>query len=534
MINNYFSSTAECESVECENEIWVWQTLHNQRRSRERKVHDVSTIFGLKAPLSAVSARKSSCLIPKQLIILHMTRLPLNIIFLSTIHLASSLKKFSTICTRRTQSSHLRITFFFTIITSFRPLRDVRMLSDIRKRGKTCRPVRSTKQLRDVAEWVVWKWAMMQLGLNLSTKTIKISRFDGCAVLTWACCPMASNGRTRCRSRARRRCRGPAGIPAACICTPARCTRTSTSRDVTSTENDGPVSTTRTRWRMRVCCCCCRSSTACWTRRRSASPDGSGRSSTDVRMCGAAPWSESWATRPACERARMWMRRSSRGLWRTSSKRALSSPTVRKKVLKLFYFKALSVKIYSGNASQAVHQARNIFRLRLLDELDGGWKVDAQVLRPVVGDGYLKVFDLAGVLEDVGKRRHVQDVANVVLLDLDDVLAVRGVAQKQPGKNLDGLAAVRLQWIVGSAFSVGRLRWAAARGIRKRRWDPKRSVSERSEKKRLNCMFHHVTPVVNHVQRSTFIYKSHERHPAHQQTVAACFMSHAECNRFIS
>lgn len=105
-----------------------------------------------------------------------------------------------------------------------------------------------------------------------------------------------------------------------------------------------------------------------------------------------------------------------------------------------------------------MHQARNIFRLRLLDELDGGWKVDAQVLRPVVGDGYLKVFDLAGVLEDVGKRRHVQDVANVVLLDLDDVLAVRGVAQKQPGKNLDGLAAVRLQWIVGSAFSVGRLR----------------------------------------------------------------------------
>lgn len=105
-----------------------------------------------------------------------------------------------------------------------------------------------------------------------------------------------------------------------------------------------------------------------------------------------------------------------------------------------------------------MHQARHILSLRLLDELDGGWKVHAQVLRPMIGYRYLKVLNLSSVLELIRQCGHVQDVANVVLLDLVDVLAVRGIAQEQSWKNLNRFAAVRLQRVVGSTFAIGRLR----------------------------------------------------------------------------
>lgn len=71
---------------------------------------------------------------------------------------------------------------------------------------------------------------------------------------------------------------------------------------------------------------------------------------------------------------------------------------------------------------------------------------------------YLKVLNLSRFLKNIRQCRYIQDVANVVLLDLRDVLAVRGIAQKETGKNLDGFTAVRFQWIIGSAFTVGRFR----------------------------------------------------------------------------
>jgi hypothetical protein len=105
-----------------------------------------------------------------------------------------------------------------------------------------------------------------------------------------------------------------------------------------------------------------------------------------------------------------------------------------------------------------MNQARHILRFGLLDELDGRWKVNAQVLRPVIGDRYLEVFDLACLLENIRQRRHVQDVANVVFLDFRDILAVGCVAEEQARKNLDGLTAVRFQGIVGSTFAIRRFR----------------------------------------------------------------------------
>lgn len=113
-----------------------------------------------------------------------------------------------------------------------------------------------------------------------------------------------------------------------------------------------------------------------------------------------------------------------------------------------------------------MHQAWHILRFGFFDELDGRRKVNTQVLSPVVGDRYLKVLNLARILENVRKSWHVQDVANVVFLKLREVLAVRCIAQEKAWKDLNGLAAVRLQRIVGSTFAVGRFRWAATRRIR--------------------------------------------------------------------
>lgn len=110
-----------------------------------------------------------------------------------------------------------------------------------------------------------------------------------------------------------------------------------------------------------------------------------------------------------------------------------------------------------------MHQAGDILRLGLFDELDGRGEVNAEVLGPVVGDRYLKVLDFAGVFEDVRKRGHVQDVTDVVLLQLREVFTVRGVAQEEARENFDGLPAIRLQRIVRGAFSVRRLGRAAAR-----------------------------------------------------------------------
>jgi hypothetical protein len=102
-----------------------------------------------------------------------------------------------------------------------------------------------------------------------------------------------------------------------------------------------------------------------------------------------------------------------------------------------------------------VHQARNILRLGLLDELDGRGEVHAEVLRPMVRYRYLKVLNLPRLLEHIRQRRHVQYVANVVLLDFCDVLAVCGVAQEEPREDFNRLPTVRLQGIVGSAFAIG-------------------------------------------------------------------------------
>lgn len=71
-----------------------------------------------------------------------------------------------------------------------------------------------------------------------------------------------------------------------------------------------------------------------------------------------------------------------------------------------------------------MHQTGNILCFGILDELDGRRKVNAQVLRPMVRYRYLKVLNLSRVLEDIWQCGDVQDVANVVFLNLCDVLAV--------------------------------------------------------------------------------------------------------------
>lgn len=246
----------------------------------------------------------------------------------------------------------------------------------------------------------------------------------------------------------------------------------------------------------------------------------------------------------------MWMRRWGRDLWRTLDKRAWSSPTATEEKVSYWAFNILiskawlrewilakkfppkdanrfprigllfktlwiskkklreSTKKYSTypwHASQTVDQARHVLCLRLFDELDSRWEVHAQVLRPMIGDRNLQIFYFSSLFEHVWQGRHIQDEANVVLLDLGDVLAVSSIAQEKSGKNLDWLAAIRLQWIVGSTLAVGRLCGAATGWVRCR--NAKRSANR--NKKLLHVCIVHVNRGMNHVENH-FIFNSYE------------------------
>lgn len=131
---------------------------------------------------------------------------------------------------------------------------------------------------------------MMQFGLKFSTKTIRISRFNGAAQLISVCYPKASTDRTRCRSPARLPYPAREETPAACTCSRARCTRRSILRVATNISTDDLVSTTTLmRWLMTVCWRLDRRSMECLTRMLTASLFGWDRSSIDARMCEAAP-----------------------------------------------------------------------------------------------------------------------------------------------------------------------------------------------------------------------------------------------------
>lgn len=124
----------------------------------------------------------------------------------------------------------------------------------------------------------------------LTLRRFEIIRNDGDAILIWACCQKVSSGQIRCRNQVKLLFQVQADILAACIYSRARYKRRSISRDVINISTDDLLLMTMSmKWQMMECCYLGRRLKEYSMMKLRLQLVDSGRFSTDVRMCEAAP-----------------------------------------------------------------------------------------------------------------------------------------------------------------------------------------------------------------------------------------------------